>query len=256
MRLEVYTIDHITEAEAAPAVISDVNCFCVRAHLARDYSCMHCPLSAHPDSSFHLYMHVYKHAPAAHPCMLCASHCHLPWLQLSAAPIAHQVIGPDVEYVLSRAQAIQQEQSSSVLTVQHLNSALENVQGGGGGGGGGDQLTKAELEATMKQMLMVRIRGYLEVNMFVWKVDISRRAAHCQQLIHRLASEGISLQHDSRAAMPLLCCTVHFALVAVARSLATAAAAAACPWLSAVVASTSSAAWQFLQAMLVATLKP
>lgn len=61
-----------------------------------------------------------------------------------------------MEYVLSRAQAIQQENSSPVLTVDHLNSALEKVQGGGGGGGGGgDQLTKAELEATMKQMLMV-----------------------------------------------------------------------------------------------------
>uniref|UniRef100_A0A383VK48 AAA+ ATPase domain-containing protein n=1 Tax=Tetradesmus obliquus TaxID=3088 RepID=A0A383VK48_TETOB len=68
---------------------------------------------------------------------------------------AEEVIGPDVEYVLSRAQAIQQENSSPVLTVDHLNSALEKVQGGGGGGGGGgDQLTKAELEATMKQMLM------------------------------------------------------------------------------------------------------
>jgi hypothetical protein len=84
---------------------------------------------------------------------------HLAWLPFSAALAAHQVIGPDVEYVLSRAQAIQQEQSSPVLTVQHLNSALENVQGGGGGGGGGDQLTKAELEATMKQMLMVTIQN-------------------------------------------------------------------------------------------------
>jgi hypothetical protein len=83
---------------------------------------------------------------------------HLAWLPFSAALAAPQVIGPDVEYVLSRAQAIQQEQSSPVLTVQHLNSALENVQGGGGGGGGGDQLTKAELEATMKQMLMVSIQ--------------------------------------------------------------------------------------------------
>jgi hypothetical protein len=70
---------------------------------------------------------------------------------------AHQVIGPDVEYILSRAQAIQQENASPVLTVEHLNSAMDKVQGGGGGGGGGDQLTKAELEATMKQMLMVSL---------------------------------------------------------------------------------------------------
>eukprot|EP00878_Enallax_costatus_P008183 GHUV01008556.1.p1 GENE.GHUV01008556.1~~GHUV01008556.1.p1 ORF type:complete len:171 (+),score=37.45 GHUV01008556.1:113-625(+) len=66
-----------------------------------------------------------------------------------------EVIGPDVEFVLSRAQAIQEEQSAPIVTVKHLNNALESLQlGGGGGGGNADGLTKAELEATMKQMLM------------------------------------------------------------------------------------------------------
>lgn len=41
--------------------------------------------------------------------------------------------------------------------MKHLNDALDTLQlGGGGGGGNADALTKAELEATMKQMLMVR----------------------------------------------------------------------------------------------------
>lgn len=67
-----------------------------------------------------------------------------------------QVIGPDVEFVLSRAQAIQEEQSAPIVTVTHLNNALESLQlGGGGGGANADGLTKADLEATMKQMLMV-----------------------------------------------------------------------------------------------------
>lgn len=67
-----------------------------------------------------------------------------------------QVIGPDVEFVLSRAQAIQEEQSAPIVTVKHLNNALESLQlGGGNAAGSADGLTKADLEATMKQMLMV-----------------------------------------------------------------------------------------------------
>lgn len=59
--------------------------------------------------------------------------------------------------MLSRAQAIQQEQSAPIVTVKHLNNALESLQlGGGGAGGNADGLTKEDLEATMKQMLMVR----------------------------------------------------------------------------------------------------
>jgi hypothetical protein len=103
--------------------------------------------------------------------IMCAG-CHLLLLLLQ-----HQVIGPDVEYVLSRAQAIQQEHSSPVLTVEHLNSALEKVQGGGGGkGGGDDQLTKAELEATMKQMLMVSLTAVVAMLWYVNSLNSSALA--------------------------------------------------------------------------------
>lgn len=70
------------------------------------------------------------------------------------------MLGPDVEFILSRAQSIQQEAASPVLTAEHLSRALAALPGGGAGGhaqGGNAEggLTKEDLEATMKQMLMV-----------------------------------------------------------------------------------------------------
>lgn len=67
-----------------------------------------------------------------------------------------QVLGPDVEYIISRAQTIQAGADSPVLTSEHLQRAIASLPGGGGPGGPGDPgLTKEDLEATMKQMLMV-----------------------------------------------------------------------------------------------------
>jgi len=43
-----------------------------------------------------------------------------------------QVVGPDVEFVLSRAQAIQQEHAARIMTVDHLNDALSALPGGAG----------------------------------------------------------------------------------------------------------------------------
>lgn len=44
-----------------------------------------------------------------------------------------------------------------MLTAEHLQRAIASLPGGGGPGGPGDGgLTKEDLEATMKQMLMVR----------------------------------------------------------------------------------------------------
>jgi hypothetical protein len=64
-----------------------------------------------------------------------------------------QVLGPDVEYIISRAQAIQQGANSSVLTAEHLQKAIGSLQGGAGAGDGA--LTKEDIEATMQKMLMV-----------------------------------------------------------------------------------------------------
>lgn len=69
-------------------------------------------------------------------------------------PAKTQLLGPDVEYIISRAQAIQESSDSPVLTTEHLQEAISNLPGGAAAGGDGG-LTKEELEATMKQMLMV-----------------------------------------------------------------------------------------------------
>jgi len=81
----------------------------------------------------------------------CTSLCRLIILIL---PAKTQLLGPDVEYIISRAQAIQESSDSPVLTTEHLQEAISNLPGGAGAGGDGG-LTKEELEATMKQMLMV-----------------------------------------------------------------------------------------------------
>lgn len=96
-----------------------------------------------------------------------------------------QVIGPDIEFLLSRAQAIQQEQSSPIITVDHLNSALESLQGGAGAGGtgaGGDSLTKADLESTMKQMLMVS-------HLFAWFSYCTRYKVACTCCMCKLMAQ-------------------------------------------------------------------
>jgi hypothetical protein len=69
------------------------------------------------------------------------------------AKILLQVLGPDVEYIISRAQAIQQGTNSSVLTAEHLQKAIGSLPGGADAGNGG--LTKEDMEATMQKMLMV-----------------------------------------------------------------------------------------------------
>jgi hypothetical protein len=68
-----------------------------------------------------------------------------------------QVLGPDVEYIISRAQAIQAGADSPVLTAEHLQKAISSLPGGDGAGGADGGLTKEDLEATMKQMLMVSV---------------------------------------------------------------------------------------------------
>lgn len=71
------------------------------------------------------------------------------------------MLGPDVEYIISRAQAIQAGSDSPVLTAEHLHAAIDSLPGGAGAGGDGG-LTKEELESTMKQMLMVSTEGHLQ----------------------------------------------------------------------------------------------
>lgn len=66
------------------------------------------------------------------------------------------MLGPDVEYIISRAQTIQAGADSPVLTTEHLQKAIASLPGGAGAGAGDGGLTKEDLEATMKQMLMVR----------------------------------------------------------------------------------------------------
>ncbi|KAG2489942.1 hypothetical protein HYH03_011574 [Edaphochlamys debaryana] len=76
-------------------------------------------------------------------------------------------VAPDVEFMLARAAALQQAAGDKVVTLEHLQAALEEAPGGGSGAGGkraaGPQpragppddgaLTKKELEDTMKSLL-------------------------------------------------------------------------------------------------------
>jgi len=109
-----------------------------------------------------------------------------------------------------------------VMTVVHLNDALSLLPGGdsrtatSAAGGNADSLTKADLEATMKQMLMVR-KG--------WKLQLSPgfaclRIAECNnfQLSAAFACLQIAadcstfaLLHGCGAAAPMCkrrCCAV------------------------------------------------
>lgn len=104
-----------------------------------------------------------------------------------------QAIGPDVEFVLSRAQAIQQEQSARIMTVEHLNDALGGLPGSSGGGGvplaasGGnaESLTKADLEATMKQMLMASVLHCCNACRLQWHAWTHAAALFCACLLAR-----------------------------------------------------------------------
>jgi hypothetical protein len=89
---------------------------------------------------------------------------------------ATQVLGPDVEYIISRAQAIQQGNDSSVLTAEHLQQAISSLQGGAGAAAGDGGLTKEDLEATMKQMLMVS-RGVGLACRLGWGRDLRSQCA-------------------------------------------------------------------------------
>lgn len=104
-----------------------------------------------------------------------------------------QAIASDVEFVLARAQALAeaamtpgsrgrrsaagsaaapsllQPSGAPPVTLEHLQRALASLPGGAGGGGGGggdaDALTKADLEATMKNMLVRLHRGKRSLQM-------------------------------------------------------------------------------------------
>jgi hypothetical protein len=70
--------------------------------------------------------------------------------------------------VLEAARSLQRASGAAAVDAAHVREALDAVGrltgggagpsggGGGGGGGGGDNLTKEELEETMKKMLAVR----------------------------------------------------------------------------------------------------
>jgi hypothetical protein len=62
-------------------------------------------------------------------------------------------LGPDLEYLLARAQTLQQSMGDRVLTADHLSSAMEGLSSGSSKKDPG--LTKEQLEETMKQMLQV-----------------------------------------------------------------------------------------------------
>ena len=94
--------------------------------------------------------------PCTTPCAFLSAHHSFFTFRKNPAT---QVLGPDVEYIISRAQAIQQGTDSSVLTAEHLQQAISSLQGGAGAAAGDGGLTKEDLEATMKQMLMVRGGG-------------------------------------------------------------------------------------------------
>jgi len=73
-----------------------------------------------------------------------------------------QDLDADSRNVLECARALQRAAGSAVVAPEHVREALEavgKVKGGGGGGGngggGGDNLTREELEETMKKMLAV-----------------------------------------------------------------------------------------------------
>lgn len=71
-----------------------------------------------------------------------------------------------MEYVLSRAQALQQASGSQRVLLEHVSEVLQSLPGGpptgtgasASGGAASDALTKQQLEDTMKQMLFNQVR--------------------------------------------------------------------------------------------------
>lgn len=72
----------------------------------------------------------------------------------------HQDLDNDARNILECARALQRASGSPAVHEEHMREALEavgKVKGGGGGAGGDGNLTKEELEETMKKMLAVRV---------------------------------------------------------------------------------------------------